>query len=330
MRVNATKCLRYLISLSILLLIFLRLEINVAYIMQNAVNPSFLLYSLLIVIVAIPFIVVNRWKYILQSIGINERFSALYKISHLSQFYGLLLPSSSGFIALKIYFIEKKYPDFRGKAGSTVLIEKTFGFYILCIIGIIGSFFLEGIPNIRLIQLTLLAIFIILMVVIFMLRTDKVSKICNILTNRIKFKFARQILNYIKEMSFAFYQFPLKKAFFNIFVLIILFQLCTIINVYLVFEVFDVNFPFRFHLGILPIIYIISMIPISISGLGIREGFFVYFYGLMGVESSIAFTVSLVNYLILSVTPALIGAFIAMFSDTNLDIIGSNHKGNSG
>lgn len=68
----------------------------------------------------------------------------------------------------------------------------------------------------------------------------------------------------------------------------------------------------------MPLIYILSMIPLSISGLGIREGFFVYFYGLIGVEPSIVIAVSLINYLILSVVPALIGGIIYIFSDIGI------------
>ena len=51
------------------------------------------------------------------------------------------------------------------------------------------------------------------------------------------------------------------------------------------------------------------MVPITISGLGMREGLFVGFYMLFGVASETAVAVSLLNYLIVIVLQALIGAF---------------------
>ena len=89
--------------------------------------------------------------------------------------------------------------------------------------------------------------------------------------------------------------------------LILLFQLSTIFCGYLIFRTFDVNLPFYFHLAFLPLIQIISIIPISISGFGLREGGFVYFYSLLGVDNGIAFTVSLLYYVILVITPAIVG-----------------------
>jgi uncharacterized membrane protein YbhN (UPF0104 family) len=68
--------------------------------------------------------------------------------------------------------------------------------------------------------------------------------------------------------------------------------------------------PFYFHFTILPIIWIVTIIPITLSGIGLREGAFVYFYGLLGVGSEKAMIASLLTFLLLIVTPALIGSLI--------------------
>jgi len=68
--------------------------------------------------------------------------------------------------------------------------------------------------------------------------------------------------------------------------------------------------PFYNHLAILPLIQIISIIPVSISGFGIREGSFVYFYRILGVNENIAFFASLLYFSLLVLTPALIGMIL--------------------
>lgn len=312
------KILKYGVSISLLLFLYSKLEINIPKIVESIKHPSYLFFSFGIVVLVLPLIGVNRWKYFLSIIGIREKFFSLYKITHLSQFYGLLLPSSSGFIAIKIFMIEKKYPQYIGKAGSSVFIEKAFGIYILVFLGVIGSFFLNNTPNIFLVRSTIIGMFAFLLAFYFVLRSPKLSIWCTGLANRTNINLLKHILAYAEKFSLSIAEFPIRRAFFISVGLIFLFQLSTILNVYIIFRVFGVSIPFMYHVGFMPIIFILSMIPISISGLGVREGFFVYFYGLIGVDPEIAVTVSLVNYLILSVTPAVIGGLISLFSNTTL------------
>ena len=318
------KIVKYGVSISLLIFLYFKMEVNIPKIVDSIKHPSFLLISFGIVVFVIPSIVINRWKYFLSLIGIKEKFFGLYKITHLSQFFGLLLPSSSGFIAIKIFMIEKKYPEYRGKAGSTVFIEKAFGIYTLVFLGLLGSYFIHDVPNLMCIRMVIVSIFILLLAIYFFLRSKLITKWCGKFGNYSKIKGVKKIFLYLEKFSLSILNFPIKKAFVTSVLIIIMFQISTIFNVYILFRVFDINIPFLYHLGFLPLIYIMAMVPLSISGLGIREGFFVYFYGLIGVDPAIGVTVSLVNYLILSVTPALIGGFISLFSNTTLKSISLN------
>lgn len=320
------RAVKYGVSICLLLFLYFKMEVNIPKIVESIKHPSYLFISFGIVVFVIPFIVINRWKYFLSLIGIKEKFFALYKITHLSQFYGLLLPSSSGFIAIKIFMIEKKYPEYRGKAGSTVFIEKAFGIYTLVFLGLLGSFLIDDIPNLIGIRLVIVSIFAFLVLVFFLLRSPLLTDWCRKIGNFSRIKGVQKIFSYLEKFSSSILNFPLKKAFLTSVFIVVMFQISTILNVYILFQVFDLDIPFIYHLGFLPIIYILAMVPVSISGLGIREGFFVYFYGLIGVDPAIAVTVSLVNYLILSVTPAVIGGFISLFSNTTLTSISQNSK----
>ncbi|NNE09268.1 MAG: flippase-like domain-containing protein [Gemmatimonadetes bacterium] len=59
----------------------------------------------------------------------------------------------------------------------------------------------------------------------------------------------------------------------------------------------------------IPIIAVFLALPISINGLGIREGLGVYLYGLIGIESELAFTISFLAYVIGVVVSLLGGVF---------------------
>ena len=112
---------------------------------------------------------------------------------------------------------------------------------------------------------------------------------------------------------YTFVNYPYRKVLASSILLILSLQIITVIIVYLVFLAFGVDIPFSQHLVFYPIISILSIIPISISGLGVREGFFVYFYSLIGVSADIAVSVSLINYCIEILLMAIMGGIIYIF-----------------
>jgi uncharacterized membrane protein YbhN (UPF0104 family) len=65
---------------------------------------------------------------------VHENVISLAKINFMAIFYGLVLPSSQGFDLIRIYMIEKRHPQKRGKVGSSVVLERIIGMITLCII----------------------------------------------------------------------------------------------------------------------------------------------------------------------------------------------------
>ena len=67
-----------------------------------------------------------------------------------------------------------------------------------------------------------------------------------------------------------------------------------------------------FYFAILPIVNIMTMIPITFSGIGIREGAFVYFFGLKGIEPEPALALGLLFFSIQVATSLLGGVAYAL------------------
>ncbi|MNI75130.1 hypothetical protein D3C73_1312570 [compost metagenome] len=82
---------------------------------------------------------------------------------------------------------------------------------------------------------------------------------------------------------------------------------------YLVFRAYGYDIPFIQHFALYPVIAILTMVPITVGGLGVREGFFVYFYGLLDVPANIAVGASLANYTLMALIPATCGGFIYLW-----------------
>ena len=86
---------------------------------------------------------------------------------------------------------------------------------------------------------------------------------------------------------------------------------------------------FMYFITFGPTIAFISMLPISISGLGVRESAFVYFFSFVGVRSEVAFSISILSFLVL-ISPSLIGAYFYFRQGIGIDYIrGMTEAGSS-
>jgi glycosyltransferase 2 family protein len=275
-------------------------------------QPVWLIFSLYLAIVFIPIMAAARWNIFLNFLGIRMPLLELIKINFESIFWGTFLPSSDGFAAIRMYKIERKFTEFPGKSGSTVIAEKLLGFFVLCSLALLFSFFLKSIPNIIIIRLIILLIMLILIILMLLIFNKTFyGFISNFL---LKSKISTKISIFISNIHDSLVKLPKLSMLATALPLIIILQIFTFLNVYLLFKAMGFEISLVNHLVIVPIIQIISLIPLTLSGLGIREGAFVYFYGFLGVKPEIAFTVSILNFLILNGIPAVIGGIISIVS----------------
>jgi uncharacterized protein (TIRG00374 family) len=314
--------IKLLVSFVIIVLVVINIDINFTQALSNLIKPNYLYLSLLVPLFLIPIIGINRWQVFLKVQGIKEKFFVLLKINFTSIFLGILLPSSTGYDAIRMYQIEKRNKHNKGAGSSSVVIERLIGLIILSFLAIIGSVIsiYFGAKLTILILPTIL--FIVIIAILFLLRNykrfDNVSRLMS------RFRMGRKITEFINSILISLNNFPLKRVIVPSVLLIMLFQFSTILCGFLIFEAFNINISFYYHIAFLPVIQIIAILPVSISGFGIRESGFVYFYGLVGVDPNISFLVSLLFYAVLMLVPAFIGFIIYTFSSgTNLkkDII---------
>ena len=309
--------LQSLVSVIAFYYLFNKFNIDLISTLRNN-NIWFILLACAIRIFISPLIYVNRWKLFLENIGVQENFWSLLKISMMSSFFGLVLPSSQGADAVRMYLIEQRHPEIREQkkaASSTILIERMIGFILLALLSLIFSLLLEY-PNKKEVTTLIFVINCSLWLIVFILT----NKQCYTLFSRYAYKINKfhKVVFFIDKIYCSLTTFPYRKVLFSSIILIMLFQLCTVLIVYLVFLSFGVTLQMSQHLAFYPIISILSIIPITISGLGLRESFFVSFYSLLGVEPSIAVSVSLINYLIETIMFALFGGVVYALKSLNI------------
>jgi uncharacterized protein (TIRG00374 family) len=257
------------------------------------------------------FFSISRWQVFLRINSIEETLPKLWKISLVSQFQGLIFPSSQGGDAFRMFHIEQRHPDKRGIAGSTVIIERMIGLLVLCTFTLCALPFLPRSDDNTSLIITVLVISCLATGAQLLLSSRKIHALYSHLTFQ-NFLLSR-LLGYIEKLHASTVSFPYRRALKSSLPYIFCYQISLISVVYLVFRAYGYDIPFIQHFALYPVIAILTMVPLTIGGLGVREGFFVYFYGLLDVPANIAVGASLANYTLMALVPAACGGIIYLW-----------------
>lgn len=306
-----TKYLQLIATIGIYIFLFLKFDIKLSSIISDIKCGWYLLVGVFCRLVIVQTIAMNRWRIFLHCSNIEEDVWTLTKISFVSSFLGTILPSSQGGDMMRMYYIEKKHHFSKGEsstASSSVLVERMIGFFILALIGLVACSIIPNFDGKRHVLFIIIIINVSLWILIFIITNKKCYyKLSSLLTSKKRYS---KILLFLEKTHHSLVVFPYRRVLLPSALLICALQITTITILYFVFCAFDISIPFYIHLAFYPIIAILSIIPISISGLGIREGFFVFFYSLVGVPSALAVKISLINYCTEVLSAAIMGGII--------------------
>lgn len=228
-----------------------------------------------------------RWRLLLPGgIGLGKLFS-LYMIG---SFFNTFLPGIIGGDAVKGFYLFRATG--RGSlALASIFMDRYIGFVVLITICAVafpfGYVYLKGSPVVWILPITILS-FVIGSVLFFVLRIGH------------RIKFFSELYSY-----FSLYRNQkgvIRKAvLWSFFV-----QFSGILAVYILALGIGQRVPVLAFLVFLPIIILVSTLPISISGLGVREGAFVVLLGLTGVRPEAAAAISL-SWFITAAVGSLVG-----------------------
>ncbi|HTZ18637.1 MAG TPA: lysylphosphatidylglycerol synthase transmembrane domain-containing protein [Dissulfurispiraceae bacterium] len=280
------------ISVSTVLIIYLLLKVGGMSVIENAVllSPVHFLSAVVLYLFAI-YLSSLRWKLLVpRAVGLRRLFS-MYMVG---SFFNTCLPGIIGGDAVKAYYLNselKKCPpdvtrarDLGNSAISvaSVFMDRYIGLAALLSIGL--AVFPAGFDLLRRTHAVwamplLLTGFIAASVLLFRFRLGE------------RLRFLVGVYDY-----FSFY-FAERRVLMKTFLYSLLVQLVVVASVYVLAQGMSLDVTFLSLLVFLPLIILIAMVPVSISGIGIREGAFVFFLGAIGVPPDKAMTLSILWFL---------------------------------
>ncbi|MCI4627184.1 MAG: flippase-like domain-containing protein [Candidatus Magnetoovum sp. WYHC-5] len=206
----------------------------------------------------------------------NIAISKLFALNMIGAFFNNLLPGATGGDAVKLYYIYKH----TGKgvlSAASVFMDRYIGLFSLITIGFVSFLFgyksLVG-TGVEFFIPSLFIMFFVSSVIIFGLRIGR--------------RFPRLAAFY----DYFHMYMKQKKIIAASILLSVVVQLIVINAAYLICVGLGANIRLFDILIFLPVIITLTSIPISISGIGIRESAFVIFLGIVGVKENMAVAIS--------------------------------------
>ncbi|HDM67299.1 MAG TPA: flippase-like domain-containing protein, partial [Thermoplasmatales archaeon] len=268
--------------------------------------PLYYLGSLLVFTPKL-FLAAYKWWYISYKQKMYLSIPYLAKLFLMSLFYASLTPGALG-IHVRIYYMRKKTNASLEKCIANSFIDAVSGVIGGIILAVVGSLiYIHLFPGL----FPILAVFLVFYgsAFVFFMEKKRGSRFFHILIK--PFLPDRYHENLDKIIDLLYEDLPSLPQLILPFLLELVIWTIAATQVYVLAQAFSIPIPYPEFIVISVVsVVVATAIPISIGGLGVREGTFVFLLSQYGVPSEISFVLSLSGFLVKNFIPGVIGLIL--------------------
>jgi glycosyltransferase 2 family protein len=272
----------------------------------SEINIPLIILSFSTIIYGI-WITAFRWQTLLKTQGIKLSILSLASSTLVGVFFNNFLPTSIGGDVYRAYDVTKKTGFPMSSSVSVLVVERLSGIIASAMFAVAALFL--GFTAIGGKSVVVpIVIFLILSIIIFFLILNPNKFGLNKLAKKIKFlgKMFEKLKNvYSTFLSFKKYKLVIISVLFYSLTL----QFAVVINYWLASRALGINLDLTAFIFIVPVVSIISMLPISLGGIGVREGSLVFLLVSLGSPNAKAAMCSLL-LLVMTLIMGIIGGLV--------------------
>jgi len=234
-----------------------------------------------------------RWQILIRAQGDSVPLGLLTQSYLVGTFFNNFLPTRFGGDIVRIWD-GTRYSRSLLKSSAIVLVERFTGIVILFLFALVASLFrIDLAKKIPIIWVALLVgLFGLILVFIFL--SPFFSRALQMIPEKTFFMKVRQKLGEFRQVILVYRD---KKVYlFQAFFWAFLLQVNVIIHYYLIGKALHLDIPLLDYFIFIPIVLLILIIPITISGLGLREGSYVEIFKFYGIPPQSAVSFGLIDW----------------------------------
>ncbi|MDD5066304.1 MAG: lysylphosphatidylglycerol synthase transmembrane domain-containing protein [bacterium] len=298
-----TNLIKIFFTLLILYILFGNINLRLAFQNLKHIRWAYLSLNIILSLTLLQFLMTGRLKLFLNFNGVKINFWKLMQFHYISLFFQVLLPSSIGSDAVKIYYLRNKSRISR--LSLIIIMSRFIGvFTILLTAGFCLLFSRTPLEKDLLLRsgtIKLAALFLILLMGIC-LWTKPFTWLNGISKHRYK------LLKYFSLVEGVYDRRTLLQAmFYSLFI-----QGITVLSFLLFYMGIDITLPLLKSFIYIPVTQLFTFIIPSMNGMGVREYFLYGFFQKEVFNLENMFLIS-VQMFLTSLVPALAGGILYFF-----------------
>lgn len=276
--------LKCIVSAILLLKILLNTNLDEITSVIHSINPFLLLIAFLLYLFGY-YLRAWRWWVLLNAQDISTSKTYLLKSYMVGIFFNNFLPSMVGGDLSRAHDIWRQGTS-KSSAVATVFVDRLLGFTVLVFFAVSALLLLQGLAlNTSLLYFILLILIVTIFFVsqpVFMPSRSVLKSISLLIPSSWKY-----LSNITNKFIDSLHIFGRKKdSLIKAFALSFIIQTVVILHYYIIAQALNLAVPFHDFFFIIPLSSLVTMLPISINAIGIRENVFAFFFASYGVLKS--------------------------------------------
>ena len=295
-KINILRFLfRIVISVLLLLLLIRAIDMTQLGHLISRARWSYLIGACFVLIIE-RILMIFRWIILLDTKKIKVPIIRIIKIYFLSSFVGMFLPSSVAIDTVRAYSLSK-YTLNPTESISSIVVDRMMGMIALLCFALFGVIFFYGEFVSRNLFLFVLFMVLIFIVAIWAFQNKmvriRVSKFLQRGDSNIIFDTVHKLYHSITDYKVH------RNSILVLLILALIVQGLRIFLAYYIALSLSLNYLIIYFIIFIPLIGIVNLIPISVGGIGVQEGAFMYFFSQIGMSNSEAFTLSVLLHILI-------------------------------
>lgn len=308
-RKKLINLLKIVVSVVLIYIILRTVDINALWGVVRHANP-WLLVAALVATMAGVVLRGYRWQILVRDQGVDATLGELTALWFVSFLFTNLLPSGIGGDAIKMYELSRS-SDRGPQAVSSVLVDRFMGLFALQAIALGALVFAWRMLPLQVVIFTI-ALFGASLLVAWIVSSrplwDTLVRWIPPVEKLLSIKVVGALFDSLQSYS--------RQALLRSFSVGLAFNVLLISMNVLIGTALGAEVPILYYLVFVPITSIVLIAPISFAGLGVREGTYVFLFSLAGMAQEVALSLSLLVYVIGTVSPGLVGGVIYLLRGT--------------
>lgn len=292
-----------LIGIGVFVLILTRIDWAAFLATIKSVDPFWIAGSLLLQAVAL-LVTTWRWQLIMKYLEIRVSYRRSLTHQLIGTGMAMITPGQLGEFIKVVYHRGMGYPI--PESALSIIIDRFYDFGMLCVFGLISVPFLFGVQITHVIIIAVVAIFILLMSVVYLRdKENNAHRLAFVLTRVGPKQYKEMIQQNIERLVRKVTSIELKLFLVCILLSFVNYSLL-LLKVYMLALSVHMQVDFWYFASAVPLFRLIGLVPISISGIGTRDALIIYMLSRVGVPPESSLMLSLLSLATLQLQ-ALIG-----------------------